>query len=132
MDIDKEREAFEAYMAEKYKNLMDRRQCLNNGGGYMAWDMNVAWRVWQAAKAQAASEVINIGNEFEIGYTPNNLKALRAKHNLTQKQVAEITDTKAARTISKWETDLDDISHADMPAKKWRNLLKSLNYPIDK
>ncbi|MEF9957391.1 MAG: helix-turn-helix transcriptional regulator [Acinetobacter sp.] len=70
-------------------------------------------------------------NEFEIGYTPNNLKALRAKHNLTQKQVAEITDTKAARTISKWETDLDDISHADMPAKKWRNLLKSLNYPID-
>lgn len=53
MDIKKEREAFEAYMAEKYKNLMDRRQCLNNGGGYMAWDMNVAWQVWQAAKAQA-------------------------------------------------------------------------------
>ena len=53
MNIEKEREAFEAYMAEKYKNLMDRRQCLNNGGGYMAWDMNVAWQVWQAAKAQA-------------------------------------------------------------------------------
>lgn len=56
MDIQKEREAFEAYMAEKYKNLMDRRQCLNNGGGYMAWDMNVAWKVWQAAKAQAVPE----------------------------------------------------------------------------
>ncbi|MEG2269696.1 MAG: hypothetical protein RSC68_35950, partial [Acinetobacter sp.] len=56
MDIKKEREAFEAYMAEKYKNLMDRRQCLNNGGGYMAWDMNVAWKVWQAAKAQAVPE----------------------------------------------------------------------------
>ena len=53
MGIQKEREAFEAYMAEKYKSLMDRRQCLNNGGGYMAWDMNVAWQVWQAAKAQA-------------------------------------------------------------------------------
>ena len=56
MDIKKEREAFEAYMAEKYKNLMDRRQCLNNGGGYMAWDMNVAWQAWQAAKAQAVPE----------------------------------------------------------------------------
>ena len=58
MDIDKEsnREAFEAYMAEKYKNLMDRRKCLNNGGGYMAWDMNVAWQVWQAAKAQAVPD----------------------------------------------------------------------------
>ena len=56
MDIKKEREAFEAYMAEKYKNLMDRRQCLNNGGGYMAWDMNVAWQVWQAATAQAVPE----------------------------------------------------------------------------
>lgn len=51
MDLQKEREAFEAYMAEKYKNLMDRRQCRNNGGGYMSWDMNVAWQVWQAAKA---------------------------------------------------------------------------------
>lgn len=58
MTKDIEREAFEAYMAEKYKNLMDRRQCLNNGGGYMAWDMNVAWKVWQAAKAQAVPEWI--------------------------------------------------------------------------
>ena len=56
MDINKERELFEAYMAEKYKNLVDRRRCLNNGGGYMAWDMNVAWQVWQAAKAQAVPE----------------------------------------------------------------------------
>lgn len=56
MDIQKEREAFEAYMAEKYKNLVDRRRCLNNGGGYMAWDMNVAWQVWLAAKAQAIPE----------------------------------------------------------------------------
>ncbi len=56
MDIQKEREAFEAHMSEKYKNLMDRRQCFNNGGGYMSWDMNFAWQVWQAAKAQAVSD----------------------------------------------------------------------------
>ncbi len=57
MDLQKEREAFEAYMAEKYKNLMDRRQCRNNGGGYMSWDMNVAWQVWQAAKAHEAKKI---------------------------------------------------------------------------
>lgn len=65
---DSNREAFEAYMAEKYKNLMDRRQCLNNGGGYMAWDMNVAWKVWQAAIAQAVQEWISVEDELP---TPN-------------------------------------------------------------
>ena len=66
MDLQKEREAFEAYMAEKYKNLMDRRQCLNNGGGYMAWDMNVAWRVWQAAKAKAVPEGFVLVSQKEL------------------------------------------------------------------
>ena len=75
MDINKEREAFEAYMAEKYKNLMDRRQCLNNGGGYMAWDMNVAWRVWQAAKAQAVPKVIDVGNELQSWVAVNSFSA---------------------------------------------------------
>lgn len=64
MDLQKEIEAFEAYMAEKYKNLMDRRQCLNNGGGYMAWYMNVAWKVWQAAKAQAVPKWISVEDEL--------------------------------------------------------------------
>ena len=64
MNIEKEKEAFEAHMAEKYKNLMDRRQCLNNGGGYMAWDMNVAWQVWQAAKAQAVPEWISVEDKL--------------------------------------------------------------------
>ena len=75
MDIEKEREAFEVHMAEKYKNLMDRRKCLNNGGGYMAWDMNVAWQVWQAAKAQAVPEVITIGNELQSWVAVNSFSA---------------------------------------------------------
>ena len=62
--MDVQRKAFEAYMAEKYKNLMDRRQCLNNGGGYMAWDMNVAWQVWQAAKAQSVPEWISVKDQL--------------------------------------------------------------------
>ena len=48
-----QRKAFEAYMADRYKNTVDQRVCINSDGDYMAWDMQVAWHVWQAAKAQA-------------------------------------------------------------------------------
>ncbi|WP_296284669.1 DUF551 domain-containing protein [uncultured Acinetobacter sp.] len=59
MDILKEREVFETYMAERFKDLIDRRICINSDGDYMAWDMQVAWQVWQAAKAQAVPEWIS-------------------------------------------------------------------------
>ena len=65
MDLQKEREEFEAYMAERYKNTIDRRICINSDGDFMAWDMQVAWNVWQAAKAQAVPKVINVGNELQ-------------------------------------------------------------------
>ena len=58
----------------------------------------------------------------EIGYTPENLKALRHAFNLTQQQVADLTETKSWRTVSKWESNIFDLSHADMPLKKWVKL----------
>ena len=39
----------------------------------------------------------------ELGYTPNNLRAIRAKYGLTQKQVAEITGTSKLFTVGRWE-----------------------------
>ena len=56
MDIQKEREAFEAYMTDRYKRTVDQRICINSDGDYMAWDMGLAWRIWQEAKAQAVPE----------------------------------------------------------------------------
>lgn len=56
MDIQKEREAFKSYMADRYKSTVDQRVCINSDGDYMAWDMQVAWNVWQAAKAQSVPE----------------------------------------------------------------------------
>ena len=79
MDIQEEREAFEAYMAEKYKSLMDRRQCLNNGGGYMAWDMNVAWQVWQAAKAQAVPEGFVLVDKHQLAQLMANMDSFGKK-----------------------------------------------------
>lgn len=62
---------------------------------------------------------------FELGYTPNNLKALRQKHGLTQQAVAEITET-SLTTAQRWETSPSMSSYANMPHKKWLLLLQYL------
>lgn len=61
----------------------------------------------------------------EFGYTPNNLKALRQKHGLTQQAVAEITET-SLTTAQRWETSPSMSSYANMPHKKWLLLLQYL------
>ena len=62
----------------------------------------------------------------ELGYTPNNLKALRQKYGLTQKQVAEITGLKTWHPVNRWEAAVDAAHHADMPHTKWLKLLEYL------
>ena len=75
--------------------------------------------------------VRNMSN-FEIGYTPNNLKMIREQFSLTQSQVAELTETRGKQSVSRWELDTNDKLHADMPLKKWEILLKTLDMSIDK
>lgn len=43
-----EREAFEAFMEGRFGDTVDRRRAKNGDQGYMAWDMAVAWVVWEA------------------------------------------------------------------------------------
>ncbi|HIB5468970.1 TPA: hypothetical protein ACWXAD_004940 [Klebsiella quasipneumoniae subsp. similipneumoniae] len=43
-----ERKSFESFMAERFGDSVDRRRARNGDQGYMAWDMVVAWIVWQA------------------------------------------------------------------------------------
>ena len=62
---------------------------------------------------------------FELGYTPNNLKALRREHGLTQQQVADITAS-TLKTAQKWETSPSMSSFANMPHTKWLKLLEYL------
>ena len=72
---------------------------------------------------------INSKDGYELGYTPNNLRAIRQKHGLTQQQAAElIADGEASyRSVCNWETDLESPSHRDMPLAKWRKLLSALS-----
>ncbi|WP_249226342.1 DUF550 domain-containing protein, partial [Entomohabitans teleogrylli] len=57
-----ERKSFESFMAKRYGDLVDQRRAKNGDQGYMAWDMVVAWIVWQArAKLAGNSPVIPDG-----------------------------------------------------------------------
>lgn len=54
---DTSRAEFEAFMADRFKDSIDRRRCKNgDGNDYMSWDMNVARVVWQhmSQRAEAA------------------------------------------------------------------------------
>lgn len=61
-------------------------------------------------------------DNMELGYTPNNLKALRQMYQLTQKQVADITGV-ALATAQRWEASPNQKSYANMPHTKWVILL---------
>ena len=61
--------------------------------------------------------------QMELGYTPNNLKALRQQHGLTQQNVADITGS-TLKNAQKWEANPDLKSYANMPHKKWLKLLE--------
>lgn len=62
-------------------------------------------------------------NNMELGYTPNNLKALRQMYRLTQQQVADITGV-ALATAQRWEASPNQKSYANMPHTKWLKLLE--------
>lgn len=64
---------------------------------------------------------------FELGYTPNNLKALRQKHGLTQQAVAEITGA-TLPTAQRWEATPKQKSFANMPHTKWLILLDYIKH----
>lgn len=65
---------------------------------------------------------------FELGYTPNNLKALRQQYGLTQQTTADLLKVNIS-ALQRWEADIGQKSHRDMPHTKW---LVLLNYIVRK
>lgn len=64
-------------------------------------------------------------DNMEFGYTPYNLKGLRQKYGLTQKETADLLDVKISG-YQRWEADINLKSHTDMPLKKWFELLQKI------
>ena len=64
-------------------------------------------------------------DNMELGYTPKNLKSVRQKHGLTQQAAADLLEVNIS-ALQRWEADMNLKSHADMPIKKWFELLRKL------
>lgn len=64
-------------------------------------------------------------NNPDLGYTPNNLKKVRQKYDLTQQAAADLLDVTIS-ALQRWEADVNLKSHTDMPVKKWFELLQKL------
>ena len=63
---------------------------------------------------------------FEVGYTPTNLRLAITSLGLTQAALARILGV-SDRTLRQWAVeDLEAIGHRDMPLKQWRKVLALL------
>ena len=64
--------------------------------------------------------------DFEVGYTPTNLRLAIARLGWTQKQMADFLGV-ALRSFAQWLVeDLESVGHRDMPLKQWRKVLALL------
>jgi len=67
-----------------------------------------------------------ICTNFEVGYTPTNLRIALARLGITQAALATLLGV-AERTLRQWlNEDLESRNHADMPLKQWRKVLELL------
>lgn len=65
-------------------------------------------------------------SDFEVGYTPTNLRLALTKLGITQAALARLLGV-AERTLRQWlNEDLESRNHADMPLKQWHKVLELL------
>ena len=63
---------------------------------------------------------------YEVGYTPTNLRLAIASLGVTQAALARLLGV-SDRTLRQWLVeDLEAIGHRDMPLKQWRKFLALL------
>ncbi len=63
---------------------------------------------------------------FEVGYTPTNLRLAIARLGITQAALAQLLGV-SERQVRKWLVeDLESAVHADMKLSQWRKVLALL------
>ena len=106
MDIQKEREAFEAWYCRNHTGLKQSDLAkFRTLGGYSFSDslkINVSWEAWQAAKTQAVPEVKDIGNELQSWVAVWSFKARHDREdyivvdaNLLAEKIEKLTGANA-------------------------------------
>ncbi len=65
-------------------------------------------------------------SDFEVGYTPTNLRLAIASLGVTQAALAQLLGV-SERQVRKWLVeDLESAVHADMKLTQWRKVLALL------
>lgn len=64
-----------------------------------------------------------INSDYELGYTPSNLKKLMTDNSLTNIQVAEIIG-KSVKAVERYRSNIDKASHITMEHSDWLSLIK--------
>ncbi|WP_414454353.1 hypothetical protein [Enterobacter roggenkampii] len=68
--MDESRKQFEAEMA-KLGDCVDMRRAKNGDEEYMAWDVRLAWKMWQASRAAIEIKLddkVMVEDEFDRGH----------------------------------------------------------------
>lgn len=78
-----ERLLFETLIEKEFGDLIDRSHVKNGGGGYFAWDMQVAWRAWQgrAAMLQSCDTVRDLSTPVDPQIAEYEQSVLRLSGN---------------------------------------------------
>ena len=61
-----ERHAFESFVVQQFGETVDRRRAKNGDNEYMAWDMAMAWIVWQRRAAMLDGALIGEGTSEHV------------------------------------------------------------------
>jgi len=61
-------------------------------------------------------------NNYELGYTPANLKSIQAKYKIRNNKMAGMMGC-TIETICYWRTDVQKKHHVGMPHRKWLEFL---------
>ncbi|PAV05375.1 hypothetical protein CBG25_06470 [Arsenophonus sp. ENCA] len=64
--------------------------------------------------------------DFELGYTPNNLKKVMKEHSLSQKEVYELIG-KTRGVFSKYLLEPENKNFVSMNHKDWVKLIKHVS-----
>lgn len=67
-----------------------------------------------------------INSDYELGYTPSNLKKLMQENGLTNIQVADIIG-KSVKAVERFRSDVNKANHATMEHKNWIALNNFIN-----
>lgn len=66
--------------------------------------------------------------DYELGYTPNNLKQLLHAHGKDREFVAELFDINI-RQVHRWCVEPENKNHQSMSYQRWRSLLEAVSQP---